>query len=280
MVVLLDDFDVIIGMEFLLLANAMDSVRSAEKKDSLMSAMQVKAGLRHGEQTYLAALTEEFKDVFPPELPKKLPHGELSIMLLNWSLAHDHLHRPLIQDGPMRMCVDYRSLNKVTIKNKYPIPNAIDLFDKLTKAKYYTKIDLRSEYWQVRVARGDEPKTTCVTRYGSFEFLVMPFGLTNAPATFCNLMNDVFGPPREDSDGPRKGTSSDGLGIPSKMADLHSFLGLVNYNRRFIKGYSKIVNPLKNLLRKDQKWEWTFACDDAFRSLKHAISSQPVLKLP
>ncbi|KAL0388131.1 UNVERIFIED_CONTAM: RNA-directed DNA polymerase [Sesamum radiatum] len=62
------------------------------------------------------------------------------------------------QDGSMRMCVDYRALNKVTIKNKYPIPNAIDLFDKLTKAKYYTKIDLRSGYWQVRVARGDEPK--------------------------------------------------------------------------------------------------------------------------
>ncbi|KAK4381994.1 Retrovirus-related Pol polyprotein from transposon.6 [Sesamum angolense] len=69
-------------------------------------------------------------------------------------------------------------------------------------------------------------------------------------------------------------------GIPSKMADLRSFLGLANYYRRFIKGYSKIVNPLKDLLRKDQKWEWIVACDDAFRSLKKAISSQPVLKLP
>ncbi|KAL0345857.1 UNVERIFIED_CONTAM: RNA-directed DNA polymerase [Sesamum radiatum] len=96
------------------------------------------------------------------------------------------------QNGPMRMCVDYRALDKVTIKNKYPIPNAMDLFDKLMKAKYYTKIDLRSGYWQVNVAKGDEPKTTCVTRYGSFEFLVMPLGLTNAPATFCNLMNDVL----------------------------------------------------------------------------------------
>ncbi|KAK4384076.1 RNA-directed DNA polymerase [Sesamum angolense] len=96
------------------------------------------------------------------------------------------------QDGSMRMCVDYLALNTVIIKNKYPIPNAIDFFHKLTKAKYYTKIDLRSGYWQVRVARGDEPKTTCVMRYGSFEFFVMPFGLTNAPATFCNLMNDVL----------------------------------------------------------------------------------------
>lgn len=88
--------------------------------------------------------------------------------------------------------MDYRALNKVTIKNKYPIPNAMDLFDKLTMARFYTNIDLRSGYWQVRIALGDEGKTTCVTRYGSFEFLVMPFGMTNAPATFCNLMNDVL----------------------------------------------------------------------------------------
>ena len=90
------------------------------------------------------------------------------------------------------MCVDYWELNKVTIKNKYPIPLATELFDRLSKAKYFTKLDLRLGYWQVRVAEGDEAKTTCVTWYGSFEFLVMPFGLTNAPATFCNLMNDVL----------------------------------------------------------------------------------------
>lgn len=96
------------------------------------------------------------------------------------------------QDGSMRMCVDYRALNKVTIKNKYPIPLVADLFDRLCKATYFTKLDLRSGYWQVKVAEGDKSKTTCVTKYGSYEFLVMPFGLTNAPATFCNLMNDVF----------------------------------------------------------------------------------------
>ena len=96
------------------------------------------------------------------------------------------------QDGGLRMCVDYRALNKVTIKNKYPVPLVQDLFDRLCKASYFTKLDLRSGYWQVRIAEGDEEKTTCVTRYGSFQFLVMPFGLTNAPATFCNLMNDVF----------------------------------------------------------------------------------------
>ena len=90
------------------------------------------------------------------------------------------------------MSVAYRALNKITINNKYLILLVAELFDRLCKVEYFTKLDWRSEYWQVRVAEGDEAKTTCVTQYGSFEFLVMPFGLTNASATFCNLMNDVL----------------------------------------------------------------------------------------
>ncbi|XP_062104105.1 uncharacterized protein LOC133815266, partial [Humulus lupulus] len=92
----------------------------------------------------------------------------------------------------LRLCIDYRALNKVIVRNTYPIPLIADLFDQLSGAKYFTKLDLRSGYYQVRIADGDEPKTTCVTRYGAFEFRVMPFGLTNAPATFCTLMNQVF----------------------------------------------------------------------------------------
>ena len=87
------------------------------------------------------------------------------------------------------MCVDYRALNKVTIKKKYLISLATRLFDRLEKARYFTKLYLRSGYWQVQIAEGGEGKTTCVTRYGSYEFIVMLFGLTNASTTICNLMN-------------------------------------------------------------------------------------------
>ncbi|XP_016684229.2 uncharacterized protein [Gossypium hirsutum] len=96
--------------------------------------------------------------------------------------------------GSLRLCIDYRALNKITVKNRYPIFLIADLFDQLGSARWFTKLNLRSRYYQVRAAEGDEPKITCVTRYGSFEFLVMPFGLTNASATFCTLMNKVLQP--------------------------------------------------------------------------------------
>ncbi|KAL9269125.1 Retrovirus-related Pol polyprotein from transposon 297-like protein [Drosera capensis] len=98
------------------------------------------------------------------------------------------------KDGSLRLCIDYRALNKLTVKNKYLIPLISDLFDQLGGARYFTKLDLHSGYYRVKIAEGDEVKTTCVTRYGSFEFLVMPFGLTNAPATFYTLMNNIFHP--------------------------------------------------------------------------------------
>ena len=214
----------------------------------------------------------------------------------------------------MRICVEYKALNKVTVKNKYSIPLIQDLFDRQCKATYFTKLDLRSCYWQVRIAEGDEPKTTCVTRYGSYEFLVMPFDLTNVLATFCNLMNDVFyefvdplvvvylndiiiySESLEDNlEHLRKVLSklrelqlyvkkekcefaqqeilflgrkvNKGLMMiderkvqailywppPSKVAELQSFLGLANYYRKFIQGYSKKVAPLTDLLKKDKK---------------------------
>ena len=239
------------------------------------------------------------------------------------------------------MCIDYWALNKVTVKRKYSIPLIADLFDQLGRAKFFTKLDLRSGYYQVRIAEGDEPKTTCVTRYGSYEFLVMPFGLTNAPATFCTLMNKIFHHfldkfvvvylddiviysntleehvdhlrkvfrlLRQNELYMKKEKCSFALGEvgflghrikdgrlmldeskikaiqewdPStKVPQLRSFLGLVNYYRWFIKGYSARVAPLTDILKKSKAWTWDEKCQQAFEDLKKAIKEEPMLALP
>ena len=98
------------------------------------------------------------------------------------------------KDGDMRLCVDYRALNKITLKNRYPMPLIEEPTDRLHGAKFFSKIDLRSGYWQVKVAEEDVHKTAFRTRYGHYEFTVLPFGLTNAPATFMRLMHDVYRP--------------------------------------------------------------------------------------
>ena len=113
--------------------------------------------------------------------PSKSPYGEPVL----FQKKHD---------GSLRLYIDYQALNKIIIENKYPIPRIDDLFDQLEDAIYFAKLDLRSGYYQVRIAKGDEPKTASVTHYGSYEFLVMPFGLTNVLATFCTLKNKVLAP--------------------------------------------------------------------------------------
>jgi hypothetical protein len=96
------------------------------------------------------------------------------------------------KDGSLRLCVDYRPLNAVTIKNKYPLPRIDVLFDQLARAKVFSKIDLRSGYHQIKIRPCDIPKTAFSTRYGLYEYLVMSFGLTNAPDYFMYLMNSAF----------------------------------------------------------------------------------------
>ena len=114
-------------------------------------------------------------------VPPKLPYGAPVL----FQKKHD---------GSLRLCIDYRALNKITIKNRHPIPRNDDLFNQLGDARYFTKLDLRSEYYQVCIAEGDEPKMACMTCYGSDEFLIKPFVLANAPATFCALVNKVLTP--------------------------------------------------------------------------------------
>jgi hypothetical protein len=245
------------------------------------------------------------------------------------------------KDGTLRLCTDFRALNKLTIKNKYPLPLIADCFDRLSGARIFSKLDLKQGYYQVRIAPGDEEKVACVTRYGSYEFLVMPFGLCNAPATFCTLMNDVFRPLldksvvvylddilvysknmeehkqhlaevfellREHKLFVKKEKCSFaqeevhflghivGKGLirpdPEKLQairdweplknvhEVRQFLGLANYYRKFVEGYSKLAAPLTDLLKKDKKWKWSDKCQAAFETLKEKLTSSPVLALP
>ncbi|KAA3483986.1 Retrotransposon protein [Gossypium australe] len=163
----------------------------------------------------------EFLDVFPKELPGLPPdrevefgtevyHGTTSISIPPYLPLQDLLDRGFIRpstspwggpvlfvkkkDGSIRLCIDYRQLNKVTIKNKYSLPCIDDLFDQLKGAFVFSKIDLRSGYYQLKVKESDVPKTAFRTRCRHIEFLVMPFRLTNAPAAFMDLMNQIFQP--------------------------------------------------------------------------------------
>ena len=98
------------------------------------------------------------------------------------------------KDGSMRLCVDYQQLNKVTIKNRYPLPRIDDLMDQMVGVEVFSKIDLRSGYHQIRVKMEDISKTALRTRYGHYEYFVMPFGVTNAPGVFMKYMNRIFHP--------------------------------------------------------------------------------------
>jgi hypothetical protein len=113
--------------------------------------------------------------------PSTLPYAALVLFTLK-------------KEGALRMCVDYRALNDITIKNRYPLPRVDEIFDQLNRVRYFSKIDLRSGYWQIKVKDEDTHKTAFRTRYGHYEFLVTPFGLINASATFQTLMNDVLRP--------------------------------------------------------------------------------------
>ncbi|KAL0556246.1 hypothetical protein IC582_004757 [Cucumis melo] len=196
----------------------------------------------------------------------------------------------------MRLCIDYRELNKVTIKNRYHLPRIDDLFDQLQGATVFSMIDLRLGYHQLRIKDGDVPKTAFRSRYGHYEFIVMSFGLTNAPTVFMDLMNRVF---REFLDTfvivsflghvvSKAGVYVDPAKIelvtswtrPSTVSEVRSFLGLAGYYRRFVENFSCIATSLTQLTRKGAPFVWSKACEDSFQNLKQKLVTAPVLTVP
>ncbi|KAL0549247.1 hypothetical protein IC582_013728 [Cucumis melo] len=324
-------------------------------------------------------VVRDYPDVFPEELPGLPPHrevefaielepGTVPISRAPYRMAPAELKELKVQlqefldkgfirpsvspwgapvlfvkkkDGSMRLCIDYRELNKVTEKNRYPLPRIDDLFDQLQGATVFSKIDLRSGYHQLRIKEEDVPKTAFRSRYGHYEFIVMSFGLTNAPAVFMDLMNRVF---REFLDtfvivfiddiliyskteaeheehlrmvlqtlrdnklyakfskcefwlkqvsflghvvskagvsvDPAKIEAVTGWTRPSTVSEVHSFLGLAGYYRRFVENFSGIATPLTQLTRKGVPFVWSKACEDSFQNLKQKLVTAPVLTVP
>jgi len=245
------------------------------------------------------------------------------------------------KDWSSRLCVDYRQLNKLTIKNKYSLPRIDDLLNQFKGARVFSKIDLRSGYHQILVRSEDVQKTTFRSRYGHYEYVVMPFRVTNTPVVFMDYINRIFRPwldkfvvvfiddiliysrtREEHADHLRvvlkilrehqlygklskceflleevqflghvispKGIAVDPAKIeivlnwerPKTVTEVRSFLGLAGYYRRFVEGFSKKVNPLTQLTRKDQPFSWTEQCEECFEEMKKCLTTATVLVIP
>ena len=247
-------------------------------------------------------------------------------------------------NGTWRMCIDYRALNKLTVKNKWPLPRIDDLLDRLSTTRVFSSLDLSQGYHQIRITPEDVPKTAFRTHMGLYEYRVLSFGLCNAPATFQRVMNEMFADeiskgfvtvylddilvysqsPEEHlqhlelvlqrlldnkfyanvskcvfnqrelkylgfivgngqlKPNPDKVQAVADWPQPETKEHVRSLLGLTNYFRRFIQGYSKLVSPLTAALRDKEpnNINWTPACAEAFHGLKHALTQAPVLQLP
>ncbi|TYK29838.1 DNA/RNA polymerases superfamily protein [Cucumis melo var. makuwa] len=213
------------------------------------------------------------------------------------------------KDESMRLCIDYRELNKVTVKNRYPLSRIDDLFDQLQGATVFSKIDLRSGYHQLRIRDSDIPKMAFRSRYGHYEFIVMSFGLTNAPAAeheehlhqvletlranrlYAKFSKCEFWLKKVSFLGHV--VSSEGLSVdpakieavtnwprPSTVGEIRSFLGLTGYYRRFVEDFSRIASPLTQLTRKGTPFVWSPACECSFRELKQKLVTALVLTVP
>nr|GEU81777.1 retrotransposon protein, putative, Ty3-gypsy subclass [Tanacetum cinerariifolium] len=291
-------FDVIIGMDWLsnhkvkiichekvvripLQEGQVLRVIGERSKDKMRHLMSAKAMKQKQEEIFVV---RDFLEVFTNDLSGLPPIreikfrieliiGVISVMKSPYQLAPSKMEELL---GQLKELQD-KELNKLTIKNRYLLPRIDDLFDQLQGSRYFSKIDLRSGYHQLRVDEDDIPKTAFRTRYGNFEFMVMPFGLTNALAV--QFLGHVI--------------NGDGIHIdPSKFEAIKNwedtripfevclFLGLVGYYRRFIKNFSKIAKSLTILTQKSKTFDWGEGCKKAFQTLKDKLCNAPVLALP
>ncbi|GJR37712.1 hypothetical protein Tco_1213396 [Tanacetum coccineum] len=180
------------------------------------------------------------------------------------------------------MCIDYRELNKLTVKNRYPLPRIDDLFDQLQGSQFFSKIDLRSGYHQLRVHEDDIIKTTFRTRYGHFEFTVMPFDSRRACRTLklreVQFLRHVINGNRIHVD-PSKIEAVKNWKAPRTPTEVRSFLGLTGYYRRFIEDFSKIAKSLTILTQKSKTFDWGKEQELAFQTLKDKLCNAPVLAL-
>ncbi|GJT51367.1 putative reverse transcriptase domain-containing protein [Tanacetum coccineum] len=272
----------------------------SESRLEVISSIRTQKYIDQGCQVFLIQMTKEekaetserriedvpvvrdFLEVFPEDLPG-LPSTRNSSP---WGAPILFVKK---KDGSFRMCIDYRELNKLTVKNRYPLPRIDDLFDQLQGSSIYSKIDLRSGYHQLRVREEDIPKTAFRTRYGHYEFRVMPFGLTNAPAVFMDLMNRVCKPYLDKF----VIVFIDDILIYSRNEKEHeehlkTILELLKKEELYAK-FSKCefwINTVKNSLVhvfdrvKNQKFDWGEEQEEAFQLLKQKLCAAPILALP
>ncbi|KAL8133947.1 hypothetical protein AgCh_009132 [Apium graveolens] len=166
------------------------------------------------------------------------------------------------KDGSLRLCIDYRELNKLTIKNRYPLPRIDDLFDQRKDAVYFSKIDLSTRYHQLNIKHGFIPKNAFGTRRNEVQFLGH---VINKEGVLVN---------------PSKIEMVSNWERPAIPTEVRSFIGLVGYYCRFVQDFVKIAAPLTQLTRKTEKFEWTEKCENNFQELEKILVTAPVLALP